>query len=244
RRDEFGRLLVSLGQMQEALRRQRDAEHVVAQAKERDHAVQVSRRQQMEEQIARFRDAVGAMLDTMIERMSVTAQSLSGIAREADGKAREAATGASTTSDNVATVAAAAEELGASVQTIATQLQKAKSVVEHATGEASSANDTVLGLAEAANRIHPVRGLIPLIRDIAEQASLLALNATIEAARAGEAGRGFAVVASEVKALAMQTAKATEEISTQITTVQTATNSAVDKIGAISTVMGEIQELT
>jgi methyl-accepting chemotaxis protein len=241
RHDEFGRLLTSLGQMQEALRRQRDAEHAVAEGKEREHAAQVTRRQQMEEQIGKFRDAVGAMLDTMSERMNVTATSLSEIAREAEGKAKEAASGAHETSDNVATVAAAAEELGASVQSIATQLQTAKSVVEHATGEASSANETVLGLAESAKRIDAV---VSLIRAIAEQTNLLALNATIEAARAGEAGRGFAVVASEVKALAMQTAKATEEISAQITTVQTGTNSAVDKIAAISAVMSEIQELT
>ncbi|HKA70998.1 MAG TPA: methyl-accepting chemotaxis protein [Xanthobacteraceae bacterium] len=241
RRDEFGRLLVSLGQMQNALRDQRDKEHAVADAKEREHAAQVVRRQQMEEQIAQFRDGVGTMLETMGERMNVTAQSLSSIASEADGKANEAAEAARATSDNVATVAAAAEELGASVQNIATQLQQAKSVVEHATGEAAIANDTVLGLAESAKRIDAV---VSLIRAIAEQTNLLALNATIEAARAGEAGRGFAVVASEVKALANQTAKATEEISAQISTVQASTNSAVDKIGAISSVMAEIKELT
>src|SRR5262245_46166026 len=87
RRDEFGRLLVSLGQMQNALRDQRDKEHAVADAKEREHAAQVVRRQQMEEQIAQFRDGVGTMLETMGERMNVTAQSLSSIASEADGKA-------------------------------------------------------------------------------------------------------------------------------------------------------------
>ena len=241
RRDEFGRLLASLVQMQNALRGQREAERAVSEAKERDHAGQVVRRQQMEEQIARFRDAVGAMLNTMTERMSVTAQSLSAIADDADGKAREAAGAARSTSDNVATVAAAAEELGTSVRSIATQLQLAKDVVEQATGEARSANDTVLGLAESAKRIDDVVGLI---RAIAEQTNLLALNATIEAARAGESGRGFAVVASEVKALAMQTAKATEEISAQISTVQVSTNSAVDKIASISAVMGKIKDLT
>jgi len=241
RRDEFGRLLASLGQMQNALREQRDKEQAVAEAKERQHATQVVRRQQMEEQIAQFRDGVGTMLATMSERMNVTAQSLSAIAKEADGKANEATEGARTTSDTVATVAAAAEQLGASVQNITTQLQQAKTVVEHATGEAASANETVVGLAESAKRIDAV---VSLISAIAEQTNLLALNATIEAARAGEAGRGFAVVASEVKALANQTAKATEEISGQISAVQASTNSAVDKIGAISSVMVEIKELT
>ncbi|MBV8839197.1 MAG: methyl-accepting chemotaxis protein, partial [Alphaproteobacteria bacterium] len=209
RRDEFGRLLASLAQMQASLRRQRDAEHSVAEAKEREHVAQTTRRQRVEEQIARFRDAVGAMLETMTERMNVTAQSLSTIAKQADVKANEAARGARETSDNVATVAAAAEELGVSVQSVATQLQQAQKVVEEAAVQATGANDTVSGLAESAKRIDAVVGLI---RAIADQTNLLALNATIEAARAGEAGRGFAVVASEVKALATQTAKATEEI--------------------------------
>ena len=96
-------------------------------------------------------------------------------------------------------------------------------------------------LASAAQRIDEVVGFI---RSIAGQTNLLALNATIEAARAGEAGRGFAVVASEVKALATQTAKATEEISSQIAEVQSAAKRAVDNVGAITTVMGEIDSFT
>ena len=96
-------------------------------------------------------------------------------------------------------------------------------------------------LATAAQRIDEVVGFI---RSIAGQTNLLALNATIEAARAGEAGRGFAVVASEVKALATQTAKATEEISSQIAEVQSAAKRAVDNVGAITTVMGEIDSFT
>jgi methyl-accepting chemotaxis protein len=96
-------------------------------------------------------------------------------------------------------------------------------------------------LATAAQRIDEVVGFI---RNIAGQTNLLALNATIEAARAGEAGRGFAVVASEVKALAIQTAKATEEISSQIAEVQVATKRAVDNVGAITAVMGEIDSFT
>ena len=86
--------------------------------------------------------------------------------------------------------------------------------------------------------------MVGFIRSIAGQTNLLALNATIEAARAGEAGRGFAVVASEVKALATQTAKATEEISSQIAEVQAAAKRAVDNVGAITTVMGEIDSFT
>ena len=106
---------------------------------------------------------------------------------------------------------------------------------------AAAANETIGALARAAQQIDEVVGFI---RTIAGQTNLLALNATIEAARAGEAGRGFAVVASEVKALANQTAKATEEISAQIAEVQSATRQAVDNVGAITTIMGDIDSFT
>jgi methyl-accepting chemotaxis protein len=131
--------------------------------------------------------------------------------------------------------------LGNSVQAITAQLNEATVIVQRASTMAGEANRTIGALASAAQRIDEV---VNFIRTIAGQTNLLALNATIEAARAGEAGRGFAVVASEVKALAVQTAKATEDISSQIAAVQAATSQAVDTVGAIATVMGDIDGFT
>src|ERR1700732_1960586 len=135
----------------------------------------------------------------------------------------------------------ATRQLGESVQAIKARVNNAAETVQRATGMAGVANDTIGALASSAKHIDEVVGFI---RNIAGQTNLLALNATIEAARAGEAGRGFAVVASEVKALAIQTAKATEEISSQIAEVQVATKRAVDNVGAITSVMADIDSFT
>jgi len=138
---------------------------------------------------------------------------------------------------NVTTVAAAAEELGSSVEEIGRQVQGSATLSREAVSEAAQTTTFVRDLSEAAQRIGDV---VAMISTIAGQTNLLALNATIEAARAGEAGRGFAVVASEVKALATQTAKATEEISGQIALIQTSTGRAVQAIGSIT---GRIREI-
>ncbi len=134
------------------------------------------------------------------------------------------------------TVAAAAEELSSSISEISRQVGQSAEIGRKAVDEARHTNDDVQGLADAAQKIGDV---VSLITDIAGQTNLLALNATIEAARAGDAGKGFAVVASEVKSLATQTAKATEEIATQIAGMQEATTSAVEAIKRI----GEIDEI-
>ena len=126
----------------------------------------------------------------------------------------------------------AAEEMSKSIAEINHQLARATEVVRAATAEAQATNQDIAGLAQAAQKIDDV---VKLIHSVAGQTNLLALNATIEAARAGVAGKGFAVVASEVKALAVQTAKATDVIATQIAEVQSSTQSAVRAIGGIST---------
>jgi uncharacterized protein YoxC len=144
-------------------------------------------------------------------------------------------------SANVQSVASATEELTSSVTEISRQVQESARIAGDAVEQARHTNQRVGELSQAASRIGDV---IELINSIAGQTNLLALNATIEAARAGDAGRGFAVVASEVKALAQQTAKATEEIHQQISAVQTATKESVGAIRQISDTIERLSEIS
>ncbi|KRQ96527.1 hypothetical protein CQ12_08625 [Bradyrhizobium jicamae] len=244
RRDELGRLLKSLAVMQASLKARADQDLALMSSKDETHAQQVNRRQRIEAEIEAFRSTFTAALantDRMTGELTNTAQTLSSIAHAAGKQSVETASTAGQTSANVQTVASAASQLGDSVQAIKTQVNDATMIVQRASGMAGTANDTIRALASSTQHIDEVVGFI---RNIAGQTNLLALNATIEAARAGEAGRGFAVVASEVKALATQTAKATEDISSQIAEVQSATKQAVDNVGAIASIMDEIDRFT
>jgi methyl-accepting chemotaxis protein len=244
RRDELGSLLKSLAVMQASLKARADEELALMSAKDTANAEQVSRRARMEAEIDAFRSTITSVLtdsDAVTDKLTETARTLSSIAQAAGQQSIGTASSAEETSVNVQTVSTAAGQLGESVQAIEGQLHEATGIVRRASSMAEEANETMGMLESAAQRIDEVVGFI---RGIAGQTNLLALNATIEAARAGEAGRGFAVVASEVKALATQTAKATEEISSQIAEVQSAAKRAVENVAAITTVMGEIDRFT
>ncbi|MFD2265122.1 methyl-accepting chemotaxis protein [Lacibacterium aquatile] len=157
------------------------------------------------------------------------------------GEAGTVATVSQNSLENVEMVASAAEELAASIREISQQIDSSARIAAQASDEASKADVRVAGLAEAATKIGDV---VKLITDIANQTNLLALNATIEAARAGDAGKGFAVVASEVKNLATQTAKATDEIQSQIAAIQGAAGDAVEAIRSIGGTIRELSGIT
>jgi methyl-accepting chemotaxis protein len=191
----------------------------------------------------KFEQDVRASLDNLARSasgMRTTSQGLSTTASAASHQATTVAAAAQQATVNVQTVASATEELSSSVIEIGRQVTQSTVIAGKAVDEASHTNVTVQGLSAAATKIGDV---VRLISDIASQTNLLALNATIEAARAGDAGRGFAVVAHEVKSLASQTAKATEEISTQVATMQSATADAVHAIESISGTISSINEI-
>lgn len=207
----------------------------------RDHE---QRRATIDAAIVAFRPLVEKLLSSVggsAAAMRTTANKLFGSSDQTSQRADSAVAAFNEASVNVQTAAVAAEELSHSIAEISRQLTQTSDIVRLATDEARATDNQIAGLAAGAQKIGDV---VKLIRDIAGQTNLLALNATIEAARAGEAGRGFAVVASEVKSLAVQTAKATEEIASHILAVQNSTGGAVEAIRKIADRMQEINQYT
>jgi hemerythrin-like metal-binding protein len=191
-----------------------------------------------------FQDRVANAIESMAsaaEQLEHNADAMSKATDNARSQSAMVASAATQATSNVETVAAAAEELSSSIQEITRQVEHSSTIANNATESAHQAQETIQGLAQGANKIGEV---VSMITSIAEQTNLLALNATIEAARAGEAGKGFAVVASEVKNLANQTAKATEEITAQINTIQTDTQRAVHAIEEVSETISKMNEVT
>ncbi len=240
RRDEIGRIAAAVQVFKDNMIRARELEAEAAETAARTAA---QRKADMHKLADDFEAAVGEIVDTVssasteLEAAAGTLTKTAEITQELSGSVAAASEQASA---NVQSVASATEEMTSSVNEISRQVQESSRIAIEAVKQAQQTDARINELSQAAGRIGDV---VKLITAIAEQTNLLALNATIEAARAGEAGRGFAVVASEVKALAAQTGKATEEIGTQISGMQAATQESVAAIKAIGQTIGRISEI-
>jgi|GEM_PF-2376583 methyl-accepting chemotaxis protein len=175
------------------------------------------------------------------EELSAVSQQMSVAAEETSSQANVVSAAAGQVDKNLQTVATGTEEMSVSIKEIAKNATEAAKVASSAVGVADRTNQTVQKLGDSSAEIGEV---IKVITSIAQQTNLLALNATIEAARAGEAGKGFAVVANEVKELAKETAKATEDISRKIETIQADTKEAVEAIGSISSIINQVNDIS
>ncbi|CAA7615239.1 cache domain-containing protein [Magnetospirillum sp. UT-4] len=230
RRDEIGDMVRAVEVFREnavAVRRleaeQADL-HARAEAQRRDTLARLAT--ELEGGVVHAADAAGAAA----ERMRSAATRMTGSADRASAESAAVAAAAHQTTANVETVAAAAEALNVSISEISRQVGQSAGIARDAVAAAHRTDAVVRGLADAAGRIGEI---VSMINVIASQTNLLALNATIEAARAGDAGKGFAVVANEVKSLANQTAKATEDITAQVSSIQASTGEAVRAIQEI-----------
>ena len=241
RRDEIGKISSALFVFHEKLLENR--QFAAEQAKAQEHA-EAHRREAMLQVADRFEQAISKIVQTVstasveIER---AARSLTSTAETTQELSATVAAASEQSSANVQSAAAASEQMVSSVTEIGRQVRESQKVASAAVQQAGQTNARIAELSQSADRIGEV---VKLISAVAAQTNLLALNATIEAARAGEAGRGFAVVASEVKALAGQTAKATEEISLQITQMQAATQHSVSAIETIGGTITQISEIS
>ncbi len=240
RSDEIGALARAIQIFKEAMDRNRNLNsQVLTNSRAREE-----RARHIESSVEEFRGAIGGVLRAVTDNASAmrqTAQSITTVTSDANGRAVAAAGATEQASSNVNAVASAAEELSASVEEIGRQVRQSSGMVEQAGLRTEKSITEIESLAAATQRID---GVLALIQTIAEQTNLLALNATIEAARAGDAGRGFAVVAHEVKALAEQTAKATNEIGQNVGMIQTSTRNAVDAVREIGNAVRDINEVT
>ncbi|WP_026782631.1 methyl-accepting chemotaxis protein [Pleomorphomonas koreensis] len=240
-RDEIGLLWSTVGTFRDTLveterlkAAQADAE---AQSRAEQKALLDKLAQQFESEVGEVIAAVTQTTQSTLKAAGVMVAD----AEETSGRSVAVASASEQTSANVQAVAGASEELSSSISEIGRQIGEASTLIGAAVEQARRTDQDVRSLADSASKVGTI---VAMIQAIAEQTNLLALNATIEAARAGEAGRGFAVVASEVKALASQTAKATQDIEAQMGTIQGATQQSVEKIADISRRIADLDHIT
>jgi methyl-accepting chemotaxis protein len=239
RKDEVGTMAAAVVVFKENAQK---AQALEAQRRE-EEARKTARQERIEGHIAAFERKVGdalAALTSASNEMQATAEGMSATAEQTSRQASAVSAASEQAAANVSTVAAASEEMTSSIAEIGRQITQSGTIAAQAVEEATRTGATMKALDGTAQKIGEV---VQLINDIASQTNLLALNATIEAARAGEAGKGFAVVASEVKGLAAQTAKATEEIGTQIAAMQNASKGAVEAMSRIDQTIARINEI-
>lgn len=240
RRDEIGAMATALDVFRTEMQ---TAERLTA-AQLQEATAKLARQAEIDALVLGFDRSASETVEALAgaaTELHATAQSMTETAAHAGHQAESVSDASLQANGNVQTVAAAAEELSASISEVSRQVQQSMVIAETAQKDAVQTAEQVRNLAEAAQRIGEVVGLI---NSIAGQTNLLALNATIEAARAGEAGKGFAVVASEVKNLAAQTARATEEISTQVQAVQSETGAVVAAIRTIGETIQQMNAIT
>lgn len=238
-KDEVG----TLARVIEVFRQQTIERKALEEKQHEEEARQAARARAVQQLASDFRGEIGIILGGVSSasgQMMNTADGMTGVASQTSEKAATVAAASEQASANVQTVASAAEELSSSISEISDQVSRAQQVTQNAVEANRSSDSDAARLNEAAEKIGTV---VQLISEIADQTNLLALNATIEAARAGEAGKGFAVVASEVKALAQETAKATEEITDHVEAMRDATKNAVENSRAIGTIIAEVDEI-
>ena len=237
--DEVGEMSRAVLVFQKSMEREQEFQ----QTRRSEDQEKDRRRASLETLIRNFGDEIEKVVSALggsAKEVKGTAERLSVTVEETAAQTTRVANAADEASGNVQTVAAAAEELHASIDEISRQVTRSAEIAKKAVDETAATDTSVSALSNAGQKIGEV---VQLIQNIASQTNLLALNATIEAARAGEAGRGFAVVASEVKSLATQTAKATEEIAEQVSTIQNATEAVVGAFRNTGTTITEMNEI-